>query len=81
MHREYRKDGEFMKYSEFRNVYFHTKMTRAVRFACVRQKVNLSEKFIQVDTRMLPILNALDVGFLTFTRKLDHVDNCIKKVN
>ena len=30
---------------------------------------------------MLPILNALHVGTLTFTLKLDHLVNSIKKVN
>ena len=56
-------------------------MTGAVRFACVRQKVNLNEKSIQIDSRMLPILNAVHVGFLTFTLKLDHLVNSIQKVN
>ena len=46
MRREYRKDGEFRKSSEFRNVYFHAQIAGAVRFACVRQKVNLNEKSI-----------------------------------
>ena len=81
MRREYRKDGEIRKSSEFRNVYFHAQMTGAVRFACVRQKVNLNEKSIQIDSRMLPILNAVHVGFLTFTLKLDHLVNSIQKVN
>ena len=67
MHRKYRKDSEFRKSSEFRNVFFLGQMTGAVRFACVRQKVNLNEKSIQIDSRMLPILNTLHVGFLTFT--------------
>ena len=56
-------------------------MTRAFRFACVRKKVNLNEKLIQIDPRMLPILNALHVGSPTFTLKLDHRVNSIKKVN
>ena len=30
---------------------------------------------------MLPILNALHVGFMTFALKLDHLVNSIKKVN
>ena len=30
MRSEYRKDVEFWKSSEFRNVYFHTQMTQAV---------------------------------------------------
>ena len=80
MHREYRKDGEFRQSSEFRNVYFHAKMTWAVRFVCLKQKVNLNEKSTQIDSRMLPILNALHVGFITFTLKLDHLVNSIKKV-
>ena len=45
---EYHKGGEFRKSSEFRNLYFHTQMAGAVRFACVKQKVNLNEKSIQV---------------------------------
>ena len=81
MRREYRKDGGFRKSSEFRNVYFHAQMTGPVRFACVKQKVNLNEKSIQIDSIMLPILNALHVGFITFTLKLDHLVNSIKKVN
>ena len=81
MRREYRKGGEIRKSSEFRNVYFHAQMTGAVRFAYVRQKVSLNEKSIQIDSRMLPILNAVHVGFLTFTVKLDHLVNSIKKVN
>ena len=48
MRHEYRKDGEFRKSSEFHNLYFHTQMAGAVRFACVKQKVNLNEKSIQV---------------------------------
>ena len=56
-------------------------MTGAVRFACVRKKVNLNEKSIQIDSRMLPILNALHVGALTFTLQLDHLVNSIEKVN
>ena len=47
-------------------------MTGAVRFDCVKQKVNSNEKSIQIDSRMLPILNALHVGFITFTLKLKH---------
>ena len=81
MHRENHKDGEFRKSSEFRNIYFHAQMTGAVRFACVKQKVNLNEKSIQIDSRMLPILNALHIGFITITLKLDHPVNSIKKVN
>ena len=46
MRREYRRDGEFRTSSEFRNAYFHAQMTGAVRFACLKQKVNLSEKSI-----------------------------------
>ena len=75
------KDIEFWKLCEFLNVYFHTQMTRAVRFACVRKKVNLNEKSIQIDPRVLPIVNALHVGSLTFNLKLDHLVNSIKKVN
>ena len=56
-------------------------MTRAVRFACVRKKVNLNEKSIQIDPRVLPIVNALHVGSLTFNLKLDHLVNSIKNVN
>ena len=32
MRREYRKDGEIRKSSEFHNAYFHAQMTGAVRF-------------------------------------------------
>ena len=81
MHCEYRKDGEFRKSSEFHNVHFHGQMTGAVRFACVKQKVNLNENSMQIDSRMLPILNALHVGFITVTLKLDHLVNSFKKVN
>ena len=81
MRREYRKDGEFRTSSEFRNLYFHAQITGAVRFACVRQNVNLNEKSIQIDSRMLPLLNALHVRFITFALKLDHLVNSIKKVN
>ena len=56
-------------------------MTGAFWFACVMQKVNLNEKSIQIVSRMLPILNAVHVGFLTFTLKLDHLVNSIQKVN
>ena len=78
---EYRKDIEFWKSSEFRNVYFHAQMTRAVWFTCVRQKDNLNEKSIQIDSRIFPILNALHVEFLTFTLTLDQLVSSIKKVN
>ena len=71
--REYRRDGEFTNSSEFRNVYFHAQMTGSVWFARVGQKVNLNEKSIQIDSRMLPVLNVLHVGFLTFTRKFNHL--------
>ena len=66
---EYRKDAEFSKSSEFRNVYFYEQMTRAVRFTCVRIKVNLNEKSIQIDLRILPILKTLHVEFLKLTLK------------
>ena len=66
MCREYCKDGEFRKLSEFPSVYLHAQMTGAVRFACVWQKINLNKKSIQVDSKMLSILNALRVGFLKF---------------
>ena len=78
---KYRKDGEIRKSSEFRNVYFHAQMAGAYQFACVRQKVHLNEKSIQIDSRMLPILNAVYAGFLKFTLKLDRLVNSIQKVN
>ena len=80
MRREYRKDGEIRESSEFRNVYFHSQMTGAVRFACVRQKINLNQKSIQIDSRMLSILNVVHVGFLTFTLKLDHLVKSIMEL-
>ena len=77
MRREYRKDGELRKSSGLRNVYFHAKMTGAVWIACVGQKINFNDKSIQIDSRMLPILNALHVDFLKFTWKLDHLVNIL----
>ena len=78
---EYRKDAEFWKSSEFCNVYFYAQMTRAVRFTCAMIKVNLNEKSIQIDPRILPILKTLHVEFRKFTLKLDQLVNSIKKVN
>ena len=72
---EYRKDAEFWKSSEFCNVYFYAQMTRAVRFTCARIKVNLNEKSIQIDPRILPVLKTLHVEFLKFILKLDQLVN------
>ena len=67
MCREYRKDGKWENYLSSEIYISMHKWKKLFGFICIRQKVNLNE-----------ILNALHVGFLTFTLNLV---NSIKEVN
>ena len=66
---------------EFHFVYFHAQITGAVQFVYARYNINLKEKSVHTDSRMMPFLNALHVGFLPFTLRFNHLVNSFKKVN
>ena len=81
MRREYRKDGEVRKSSEIRNVYFHAQVSAGnVRLGCVKRRMNMDERLIQLDAKAIPSLHPVHIGFITFTLQLDHLSQALNNI-